>query len=320
MPAQPWSLWSVALLRSPQTLTDKQLYEKDSMRTHILGVLREKPEWQTFLAPFEMESSLSVGDWDNVQRLMVLPDLQGPQIALGRVLLAVRTGDPMQFQGALRSARKQFGASIVAAGRESYHRCYEAVIQLHILHEIELICRHLLDSPKETTSSVLAESLSARSETTSPNFRWREPILNMRRTAYRMRMASGNTGTACDLDDDPLGRLWLSTAKIARKAGHMQTAFSAILQAENLATPFAFVERAKLSKKEDQLQRGIQAIDVALTDLPTSIKDRLNVTSQTQLGPNVLFDKDNLPRAKVRRHAIWMLRVVISKADTSPWL
>jgi FAT domain len=64
-----------------------------------------------------------------------------------------------------------------------------------------------------------------------------------------------------------VGQLWLETAKIARKAGHYQTAYSAILQAEQLKAPMAFLQSAKLKKANDQGLRAIQELDSALTIL-----------------------------------------------------
>lgn len=64
-----------------------------------------------------------------------------------------------------------------------------------------------------------------------------------------------------------IGQLWIETAKIARKAGHSQTAYSAILQAQELEAAFVFVQSAKLLKTSDQTYKAIQAIDTALKPL-----------------------------------------------------
>jgi serine/threonine-protein kinase ATR len=166
----------------------------DSMRTHIVGALHEHPEWERLLAPFEIEAALAVGDWEKVDKASDLPDFQGPQAAFAKVVKALRTGDSDNFSTALQAARSQLGAPILAAGRESYRRVYDSVIQLHVLHELETIAystRGSAASIQPSLSSAHLDSfLAARLDSSSPSFRSRETILNMRRTAFRLRSAT----------------------------------------------------------------------------------------------------------------------------------
>lgn len=64
-----------------------------------------------------------------------------------------------------------------------------------------------------------------------------------------------------------IGPLWLSTSKIALKADHLQTAYSAILQASQLRADFTFVQSAKLYRANDQLYRALQEIEQGLKGL-----------------------------------------------------
>jgi serine/threonine-protein kinase ATR len=61
-----------------------------------------------------------------------------------------------------------------------------------------------------------------------------------------------------------IGRTWLASAKIARKAGHWQTAYSAMLQAQQRSTPFWFVENAKLIKANGEPLRALHELDHAI--------------------------------------------------------
>lgn len=69
--------------------------------------------------------------------------------------------------------------------------------------------------------------------------------------------------------DREIGKSWLASAKIARKANQSQTAYSAFLQAQQREALYAFVEKAKLVKKSkegadnpllpiDELERSIK--------------------------------------------------------------
>jgi hypothetical protein len=61
-----------------------------------------------------------------------------------------------------------------------------------------------------------------------------------------------------------IGQAWLLSSKIARKAGHSQTAYSAVLQARQYATPFTFVQDAKLLYSTGQNLRALQELQNSL--------------------------------------------------------
>ena len=64
--------------------------------------------------------------------------------------------------------------------------------------------------------------------------------------------------------DPEIGDLWLSTSKIALKADHMQTAYTAILQARQMQTDYTFVQSAKLYKASGHIHRALQELDQGL--------------------------------------------------------
>jgi hypothetical protein len=90
---------------------------------------------------------------------------------------------------------------------------------------------------------------------------------------------------------EQIGDLWLETSKIARKAGHSQTAYSAILQARDLDAPFAFLQSAKLLMANDEEYKAIQTIDNSLQGLLPTIHKTPHPLAST--GPPT-------PLAKVR--------------------
>ena len=70
-----------------------------------------------------------------------------------------------------------------------------------------------------------------------------------------------------------IGRSWLLSAKLARKAGYWQTAYSAILQARQNDAPFVFVQSAKLSKATGEPLKALQEVDNSLKQLENVIVD-----------------------------------------------
>ena len=63
-----------------------------------------------------------------------------------------------------------------------------------------------------------------------------------------------------------LGRAWLASSKMARKAGHFQTAYTSMLQARQLGTPYSFIQSCKLIHTEGDALRALQELNNALKD------------------------------------------------------
>ncbi|PWN50671.1 hypothetical protein IE53DRAFT_394976 [Violaceomyces palustris] len=269
------SCWEVELQRKPNEpdlhvgllKCLRNLGHYDTMRTHIRGALSIHPEWEPMLASFQVEGSCILADWDEVAIAVSKPGASSAEHAIARVLLSMQRGKSSDFQEALKSARQQLGKPIAAAGKDSYARTYESVMQLHMLHELEMIGR--LDDSNAAAASLVHEpsklgrlnsSLLSRFDATLPSFKMREPLLSLRRSAF----AAVTKGPTIRPE---VGRSWILTSKIARRAGHYQTAYSAVLQASQCQAPFAFVQRAKLLAQNDEIQAAIQELNHSLQSM-----------------------------------------------------
>ena len=173
-----------------------KLASTDTLRTHVTGVLTRHPEWEGTLAGFHAESAWMVGAWDDVERLVTRVDSQASSMVTARVLLAMRSGNADLVTETLAQVRSILGAPITAAGVKGYRRSYEAVLDLHLTHELEIIyratCALPLGSQENTRQErrrvimELSETLARRLEATLPTFRSREPLLSIRRTAFAL--------------------------------------------------------------------------------------------------------------------------------------
>lgn len=145
------------------------------------------------MAGFRAEGSWIVRNWDAVQQAVDSSKSESPEISIARVLLALRGQQGPDIQAAFHAARHKLGATILSGGPNSYRRSYDAVIQLHILHELQLahgfasrIPAHLQNGREPKAYSELATlttQLRVRLDSTLPTFRAREPILSMHRIA-----------------------------------------------------------------------------------------------------------------------------------------
>lgn len=139
-----------------------------------------------------------MGAWDDLQQITANNELTSPYIMKARVLLAMRTGDPVDIASALSNARAVLGAPITAAGAKGYRQSYDALLDLHMMHEMELIYYAISTTVSHSQSrreamKSLGSSLAARFDAVLPNFRVRQAVLSMRRTVFSLR-----SGSNCD--------------------------------------------------------------------------------------------------------------------------
>ncbi|KAL6309800.1 hypothetical protein BKA93DRAFT_723405 [Sparassis latifolia] len=264
------SCWEVRLQQSPDNLDFhlgllrclRNLGHYDTLRTHVKGVLVRNPNWQAQLVGFQVESEWMVGNWGEVQILIRSTEAQTSPILLAQVLLAMRAGDTVAISDSLAVARRLLGTPIIAAGAKGYRRSYDAVLDLHLVHELEVIHNAMTSLPGGQGSGTprrvvdhVSQRLSARFNSTLPTFRIREPILSMRRTAFGLSCSNAHSVK------EVIGQAWLASAKIARKAGHWQTAYSAMLQAQHCKLPFSFMQNVKLIKASGEPLRALQELE-----------------------------------------------------------
>ena len=138
-----------------------------------------------------------VGAWDDVEKLVAQTKAQSAPVAMARLLLAMRSGHTSAIMDMLSAARSVLGLPITASGAKGYRRSYDAVLDLHLIHELEIIRDAMAKFPSSSQGSGqrmrrhilsdMSRSLSSRLESSLPTLRTREPILSMRRTAFALR-------------------------------------------------------------------------------------------------------------------------------------
>ncbi|KAH9938115.1 uncharacterized protein B0H18DRAFT_1080892 [Fomitopsis serialis] len=304
------SCWEVRLQNSPDNLEFhlglmrclRNLGHYDTLRTHVKGIITRNPDWESHLVGFHVESELMVGNWDEVHQLIHNCEVDASSVLIARVLLALRAGDSVAVSDALSTARTSLGSPIMAAGPRSYRRSYEAVLDLHLVHELETIHKVVSTSLRAGRATddlgALSSELSSRLNSTLPTFRTQEPILSMRRIAFAL------TSTSSREIRDIIGESWLATAKIARKAGHWQTAYSAMLQSQQCDMASCFLESARLVKANGEPLRALQELEnhMQVAGMLKDVQDTLNndvidLTTDNAGGPNIA-SKAQLLRAR----------------------
>lgn len=249
--------------------------------THASGLLAHKSDWRPHLEEFCAEAAWRLCSWDHLQEF-VGQDPCEPSTswgaATGKILLAARRLDKEGFAKALHAARTLQVAPLAAASleQEAYQRGYQHLLRLHVLTELEKgfgLLERLEDLGQQGLQdeqlNTLAGTLSvwqARAALVqrSPPGSFLEPLLNVRRALLHV-VADRHPLLAPRLAVE-LARCWLHSAKLARKSGHLQRAYSHLLEAESCSDlPQVFLEKAKWcwargdqEKAISELQKGIE--------------------------------------------------------------
>ncbi|XP_028293251.1 serine/threonine-protein kinase ATR [Gouania willdenowi] len=208
--------------------------------TQVNGVLANKHQWKSELNTYRVEAAWKLGQWDILEEYLS-SDHQSSSwgVRLGQLLLCAKKQDSHAFYERLKLVRKEQVVPLSAASYEcgTYQRGYEYIVRLHMLSELEHMFTELQKHTEISVPSIkqLPSHWSDRLEMTQNSFRAKEPILALRRALLSLGPQSQKF----------VGECWLQSARVARKAGHHQTAFNALLNAENTHLAELVPEKAK---------------------------------------------------------------------------
>ncbi|KAF9100333.1 serine/threonine-protein kinase M1 [Mortierella sp. GBA35] len=276
----------------------------DTLLNGVEGCIWAHPDWEQALNDFRISASWKSQRWESLGDALSRSVQSSFQGGLGQLVLDLKENRVTEFEEHLNRTRSMLIAPLAAAGMESYSRAYDHVVQLHMLHELEVAFHswNRTISPQNSLGSQIAHNLQGgdsytdrlrqyqpkfarRVELMAPSFKTREQVVMLRRVAfYHIRMPD-------DLDDedaqylaDECGRLWLESARTARKSRNDQMSYSAMLHAENLGNTSAVIERVKWGFSHDNERQAIKTIDSALARKiapPPSTSGRLSRASSS---------------------------------------
>uniref|UniRef100_A0A3B1KAQ1 Serine/threonine-protein kinase ATR n=1 Tax=Astyanax mexicanus TaxID=7994 RepID=A0A3B1KAQ1_ASTMX len=242
------------------------LGQLSTVMTQVNGVLANRPQWKSDLNAYRVEAAWKLSKWDLVEDYLASDQKSNTWgVRLGQMLLSAKKQDSEAFCEKLKLSRKEQVVPLSAASFEcgTYQRGYEYIVRLHMLSELEHAFTELQKESGGTgggargSKADLMLNWDPRLLMTQNSFRAKEPILALRRA-----LLSLSKGSVCE---EQVGECWLQSARVARRAGHHQTAFNALLNAQNSHISELFVEKAKwLWSKGDVhqalivLQKGVK--------------------------------------------------------------
>lgn len=147
----------------------------------------EESGWTRQLQSQLIESAWSLCDWDVLDEEVEKPHDQSFESDVGLVLSAARHQDETRVERRIRETREQLLSPLFIASAESYRRSYDVMLQLHMLHELELQL-HSLSERSDDPNDIRLPSQDtphdvdwdARLQVVTPSFKTRESAMRLR--------------------------------------------------------------------------------------------------------------------------------------------
>ena len=283
------------------------------------GLLQNCPEWRRNLDDYRAECAWRLGQWDTLEEVVQPYDAigqvstkSGPNTAnqvigwgvgIGQALLACKNSELDKMESYIRAVRlsQMRVISAVNLERNSYPRAYENFIKLHILSEIESAVQ-LLDPSIVAKEAIfrkrfaeLLNNWKQRLDGVQASVRYMEPVLNVRRVVLKLigeRLESKQPDLSHEIETE-IGKSWLVSARLARKAEHFQRSHILQLVASTspCPPPIIYVEQAKLHWAKGEQDQAIivlkRGLDKRFPDL-NALQTEASLFEPTQFPAHIL--------------------------------
>lgn len=260
----------------------------ESCVSQASGIISRRPTWLRELNSVRVEAAWKLGHWDDLREFLQLEFGETFDTRLGSILSAASGGSLETFNEQLLSARSDIMDSLSTLSLESgsYQRGYMFIVRLQMLQEAEAALVPLLtgrENPNKKWCDHLRKEWHCQLEVTQQSAVAREAILSNRRALLSL----AESQSAVSMDKVSIAKLfgdcWLQTAATARKAGLLEKAYSAILQASNFEAENLPRERATLAWECGDRHEALQTLQDDLKMTPQAGRGSLAFAKSTLL-------------------------------------
>ncbi|KAL8699738.1 MAG: hypothetical protein Q9224_001285 [Gallowayella concinna] len=286
----------------------KESGQHDVLLNQIDG-LKQIPTIFPIALPFACEASWVTGKWDRLEEYLghASEELNGNfNIGVSRALLALARNEKDVFAQVLNDVRRRTAKSLSATNTASLQACHDILLKLHALTEIETIGGTRKNGLLDKVS--LAVSLEQRLDLLGAFNSDKQFVLGLRRAAMQL---SG------DFSNSDIASAWLTSAKLARKAGFTHQSFNGVLHASRLGDNSATIEHSRLLWKEGHHRKAIQSLKGAIAANAFQSHAYLQTDQTATISNNENQQEQNAARA--RAHLLlakWIDRAGQTQSDT----
>ncbi|KAL2019577.1 hypothetical protein VTK56DRAFT_9474 [Thermocarpiscus australiensis] len=270
--AQTW--YEIRLAESPEDVDIqldlltclKESGQHDVLLNYVEGMKRTVNTVNR-IAPFAVEASWATGRWETLEKYLRLYNAGDVSevfnLGVGQALLCLKEGDIEKFKEHVQMLRDKVAGSMTYSATSSLRACHDAMLKCHVLSDLEMIASEKLKGDGDQQAVLTA--LNRRLEVLGAYVSDKQYLLGIRRAAMElMRPKFGN---------EDISSQWLSSARLARKAGSMHQSFNAVLHAQQLGDGSAMIENARLLYKDGHHRKAIQILQLAI-DTNSFISDK----------------------------------------------
>ncbi|KAF3768709.1 hypothetical protein M406DRAFT_98727 [Cryphonectria parasitica EP155] len=235
----------------------KQSGQYDVLLNYVSGMATDVSTINK-IAPFAVEAAWATSRWETLQKYLDSYNAGNPleefNLGVGSALLALKDGQTNIFADHIQKLKDQAASSMSLSATASLQAAHEAMLKCHVLADLDIIAG---DHKKETGDQQKTMTLlSRRLEVLGAYVNDKQYVLGIRRAAMELMRPK--------FTDGDISSLWLSSARLARKADSLHQSFNAVLHASQLGDGSATIENARLLWKEGHHRKAIQILENAI--------------------------------------------------------
>ncbi|KAL9043272.1 MAG: hypothetical protein Q9214_003535 [Letrouitia sp. 1 TL-2023] len=211
-------------------------------------------------------------------------------IGIGTALLALAEDKPDIFSDSLQELKRHTVRSLTMSNTTSLQGCHDILLKLHVLSELGSV--GLLQYDNGSDQNDPKALFSQRLELLGAFVSEKQYLLGLRRACMHLTKRHSKLDVAA---------AWLTSAKLARKAGFLHQAFNAVLRASHLGEESAKIEHSRLLWKEGHHRKAIQSLEGAIAANAFKSLDESQEESMTVTNPG---QRQHLNISKARAHLL----------------
>ncbi|KAK9360773.1 hypothetical protein V1504DRAFT_453911 [Lipomyces starkeyi] len=281
------------------------------MQSRLLMCLRELNEYDAILHRLDItehedgdkvkqlidlgiEASWVLGNWKSVEYWIQKATKPTFDYSVGKALTGIRSGDIVGLFQTLSEARSNVANEIAMFESSSPKLSHEFIFRLHALADIETMVMSCL-KPK-TNYATQVHYMNQRTQMDGGSYRENRYLLDLRRAVI------GLMQTSFSREDDLV--VLLQKAKLARKTGIYDQAYSFVLNASKHDSPSVVIEQSRIQWNEGLRRQALKKLETIV--MPSS-----SMSSSSMRGLDALANipdgqQKNVSRAKaVLLYAKW---------------
>ncbi|KAI9663334.1 MAG: serine/threonine-protein kinase M1 [Alyxoria varia] len=223
------------------------------------GLFHQTVATNTPMMSMLAQAAWSAEEWEQLEKLVPrhTPTIYADfNVGTAATMVSLHHEDYDTFSNTIKNLRQSITKSMSASSAASIQASHDHLLKLHALYELELISGHGDATVRVTDRSKCHSMLDKRLDILGGSLPDKEYLLGIRRAAMRL----------CDPSSDRtnVASLWVSTAKLARKRGHMGKAYDAVMHATKLGDESAKIEHARLLWNEGEHRKAIKHLEGAI--------------------------------------------------------